>query len=121
MLDGARNSTDWDGGDLFEVQSYEAVGRYVVRHYDLLLAVWDGRAGAGRGGTHDIVDYATRIGVPVWWIHASEEAPPRWLADQLDLRAAPEHGSSSPRRCISISPGSSPLRQHLRTLIEPHS
>lgn len=107
MLDGARDTADWNGGDLFEGQSYEAVGRYVVRHCDLLLAVWDGTSGAGRGGTQETVDYATRVGVPVWWIHASRTTAPRWLADWLDLQREPEPGRSAAES----------LRFHLTRLI----
>ncbi|WP_017539141.1 LOG family protein [Nocardiopsis halophila] len=33
-------------------------GRYMVDHSDELLAVWDGRAARGPGGTADIVAYA---------------------------------------------------------------
>ena len=107
MLDGARNDSTWPGGDLFEGQSYEAVGRYVVRHSDLLLAVWDGSASGGRGGTQEIIDYAARTGVPVLWIHAKRNEPPRWIADRLDLEAAPNVGVAA----------SQALRRHLRRLI----
>jgi hypothetical protein len=67
-------------------RSYEAVGRFVVRHSDLLLAIWDGKPSSGRGGTADIVRYAANIGVPVWWIHAIENRDPTWIADIQDLR-----------------------------------
>ncbi|WP_407050897.1 hypothetical protein [Methyloraptor flagellatus] len=75
-LDGAR-------GDL-EARSYEAVGRLVVRQSDVLIALWDGKPG-GRGGTGDIVRYAAAVGVPVVWINTAEAAPPRWIAEPLDL------------------------------------
>ena len=67
-------------------RAYEAVGRFVVRHCDLLIAIWDGGEGGGRGGTTDIVHYAAHSGVPVWWIHASEARDPAWIADVQDLR-----------------------------------
>ena len=67
-------------------RAYEAVGRYVVRHSDLLIAIWDGGPGSGRGGTADIVRYAANTGVPVWWLHAAEDRPPVWIADIQDLR-----------------------------------
>jgi hypothetical protein len=80
-LDGARGEeTD---------RSYEAVGRYVVRHCDLLIAIWDGRPAAGRGGTSDIVRYAAQTGVPVWWLHATEDRNPTWLASIQDIRDPP--------------------------------
>jgi len=90
-------------------RAYEAVGRYVVRHCDLLLAVWDGGAGTGRGGTADIVRYAATAGVPVWWIHATEDRPPHWLADIQDVRDP----------AASADPPEVRLRVHLDRLIRP--
>ena len=46
-------------------EAYEAAGRYVADHCDLLIAVWDGRPSRGRGGTAEIVAYARRKGVPL--------------------------------------------------------
>jgi hypothetical protein len=66
---------------------YENVGRFVVRHSDVLIAIWDGKPAAGRGGTAEIVYYAASNGVPVWWIHANDASkPPVWIADAQDLR-----------------------------------
>jgi len=39
-------------------KAYEDVGRYVVTHCDVLIALWDGRPSRGRGGTAEIVAYA---------------------------------------------------------------
>jgi hypothetical protein len=77
-LDGGR------GGD--ETASYEAVGRYVVRNADLLIAIWDGGPSAGRGGTGDVVRFALRAGVPVWWLAADGSGAPRLLRTPRDLR-----------------------------------
>jgi len=38
--------------------AYADVGRYVVDHCDVLIAVWDGQPSRGRGGTAEIVQYA---------------------------------------------------------------
>jgi hypothetical protein len=38
-------------------ESFAAAGRYVADSCDLLVAVWDGRAATGLGGTADIVRY----------------------------------------------------------------
>jgi hypothetical protein len=46
-------------------QAYEDVGRYVVTHCDVLLALWDGGEGRGRGGTANMVRYARDIGRPI--------------------------------------------------------
>jgi hypothetical protein len=59
-----------DGGrDADETASYEAVGRFVVRNSDIIIALWDGAPARGRGGTAEIVQYAARSGTPVWWIN----------------------------------------------------
>ncbi|HEY1736101.1 MAG TPA: hypothetical protein VGG12_05600, partial [Methylovirgula sp.] len=76
-LDGAREDQD---------RAYEAVGQFVTRHSDVLIAIWDGTPWERRGGTGEIVEYATLHGVPVWWIHATEPRAPLWLTDTEDLR-----------------------------------
>jgi len=50
-------------------EAYLAAGRWVVEHTDLLVAVWDGKPAAGRGGTGDIVEYARQLGKPCWCIN----------------------------------------------------
>jgi len=44
---------------------YLDVGRYVVDHVDILLALWDGTFNGKVGGTGDIVNYAKEQGVEV--------------------------------------------------------
>jgi hypothetical protein len=63
-LDGTRAAAD---------VAYLQVGRFVLRHSDLLIAVWNGEAAAGIGGTGQIVEEAQALGVPVVHIAA---APP---------------------------------------------
>jgi hypothetical protein len=50
--------------------AYAAGGRYVVEHCDVLVAVWDGRGGAGEGATGEIVALARDRGLPVAWVHS---------------------------------------------------
>ncbi|MDR3462331.1 MAG: hypothetical protein P4L76_08460, partial [Beijerinckiaceae bacterium] len=66
-LDGARGA--------LETASYEAVGRFVVRNCDFLVAIWDGKPARGRGGTAEIVQFAALSGVPVWWLNLSGDEP----------------------------------------------
>lgn len=80
-LDGARSSEE----DHSPGRSYEAVGRFVVRHCDVLIAVWDGKPSNGRGGTAEVVHYAATAGVPIWWINAVKQTEPVWLADIHDI------------------------------------
>jgi hypothetical protein len=46
----------------------------VVDSSDVVIAIWDGEPGNGRGGTAEIYDYARRRGVPVVWINALSPA-----------------------------------------------
>jgi hypothetical protein len=45
--------------------AYQAANAELLRRADLLVAVWDGGPGNGRGGTADMVAAAGRAGVPV--------------------------------------------------------
>ncbi|GAA4994389.1 hypothetical protein [Kitasatospora paranensis] len=45
--------------------AYQAANAELLRRADLVVAVWDGRPGNGRGGTADMVAAAGRAGVPV--------------------------------------------------------
>jgi hypothetical protein len=105
-LDGARDDPANDRYD--EARSYEAVGRLIVRNCDLLIAIWDGKPGRGRGGTADTMQFAAESGPPVWWIHAERDTPPVWIEDTRDLRPA------APRRNAPQA-----LRDHLERLILP--
>jgi hypothetical protein len=46
-------------------KAYERAGRLIVDRSDVLLALWDGQAARGRGGTAEIVSYAHQQNVPV--------------------------------------------------------
>jgi hypothetical protein len=49
-------------------EAYEQVGRYVVDRCDVLIALWDGEGSRGRGGSAEIVEYARKRQVPLFWI-----------------------------------------------------
>ena len=76
-LDGARGQS--------ETASYEAVGRFVVRNIDILVALWDGKPAHGRGGTAEIVQFAVEADTPVWWINV-EDASARLILNGAQLR-----------------------------------
>lgn len=52
--------------------SYLRAGQYIVDHSDLVIAIWDGKAAAGIGGTADVVEYAKAKGRPIEIVDASE-------------------------------------------------
>ena len=56
-------------------QAYAAVGRYVLDHCDVLIAIWDGRSAHGQGGTGEIVAEARRRDLPLAWVHAGNRIP----------------------------------------------
>ena len=103
-------ATELDGSREEEARSYQAVGRFVVRNCDLLIAIWDGKPDKGLGGTAGIVRFATRFGPPVWWIHTDPETPPALVDDPLELCPNP------PRRG---SEAEAALRRLLRETILP--
>jgi uncharacterized protein (TIGR03382 family) len=51
-------------------EAYEQVGRYIVAQCDILIAVWDGKTAAGKGGTQEIIQYARDNHCPLVWINA---------------------------------------------------
>lgn len=64
--------------------AYERVGRVVLAQSDVLVAVWDGGAGRGRGGAVQIVAEAVLAGIPVIHIDPTAAHPPRLLWDRLE-------------------------------------
>ncbi len=70
--------------------AYEAMGRAMVDEGDILVAVWDGKPAAGRGGTPEIIEYAITRGKPVTWIDAAtDRAPMRLRAITPPIEAVP--------------------------------
>jgi hypothetical protein len=53
-------------------EAYEQVGRFVVDHCDVLIALWNGKPAAGQGGTAEIVEYARKKMCPIFWIHTED-------------------------------------------------
>lgn len=60
-------------------QAYARAGEILVRQSDLLIAIWDGQAAAGPGGTGAVVRAALDRNVPVLWISSIDEQPVRVL------------------------------------------
>jgi hypothetical protein len=63
----------WTGIDatnlgLAQQQAHAEVGRWIVRHADVLACWWDGEPGRGAGGTNDTILRALERGLPVVWL-----------------------------------------------------
>ena len=56
--------------------AYEKAGLEMLKRADILIAVWDGKEEAGRGGTKTVIDAAIRDGLPVIIIDANAEKAP---------------------------------------------
>lgn len=68
--------------------AYENVGRAIVDGTDIMIAVWDGKPSAGRGGTPEIIDYARCKGHPIFWINAAVDRPPLLIDGAVEFREA---------------------------------
>jgi hypothetical protein len=70
--------------------AYLAAGLRVVDQSDILFAVWDGKPAKGKGGTADIVAYASQRAVPLIYIDPlSRTVRKSWIKtrNELDYRS----------------------------------
>lgn len=65
LVASAQSTIILDGTDAARDRAYEQAGLVLLENVDLLIAVWDGGPGRGRGGTRDVIEEAARRGVPV--------------------------------------------------------
>lgn len=69
-LDGRRGTSDE------RASAYQAAGRTMLRHSDVVLAIWDGKAARGVGGTAQVVAEALAMNLPVLWIKPASPCAP---------------------------------------------
>jgi hypothetical protein len=69
--------------------AYAAVGEYVVDKSDVVIALWDGEASGGYGGTAEIVDSARRKGRPVLWLPTLDTIKPQVLLADRSIDVDP--------------------------------
>jgi hypothetical protein len=86
LLEAASLTTELPPVDSRE-EAYERAGCYVVDNSDVLVAVWDGHAASGRGGTAAVVSYAQRRSVPVLVVTAERTASPTRSPDGAAIGA----------------------------------
>jgi hypothetical protein len=87
---GPWTGIDAEGLGLESDQAHTEVGRWIVRHADLLIGWWDGAPGNGAGGTHDTMARALDRGLPVIWLQPGD---PRLRL--IDPRASHRHADAS--------------------------
>lgn len=59
---------EMDGSVENREEAYESAGRMVLRHSDVLIAIWDKNNARGVGGTGQIVNEARKLWIPTIWI-----------------------------------------------------
>ena len=102
--------------------SYLAAGKLLIRHSDLMVAVWNGRPGRGPGGTGDIVERTLQASVPVLWIDATAAERRCWVASGSELAALAQAGlASDGRPAASPQAWRADLRAYLERLLLPPS
>jgi hypothetical protein len=68
LLVRAGDVLELDGAADQRPRAYEAAGFFMLANIDVLIAIWDGAAAAGIGGTAQIVERAVGDGIAVVWI-----------------------------------------------------
>jgi hypothetical protein len=68
LLERAAEVYELNGSRKHANQAYEAVGRWVLLHSDILIAIWNGKAAAGQGGTGQIVRESLARGIATVWV-----------------------------------------------------
>lgn len=56
-------------------EAYDVAGRDLLGRSDVVIAVWDGQAAQGQGGTGAVVAEARARGLPIAWVHAGNRRP----------------------------------------------
>jgi len=83
-LPGERTSSEADRA------AYAEAGERMLEQVDVLLAIWNGAAARGTGGTAEIIASAGERGLPTVWIHASSPHDVQVLAADEERRTALE-------------------------------
>lgn len=65
LIDRAESLVVLDGDEIDRARGYEAAGMVMLDNCDMLIAIWDGGASRGRGGTRAVLGDAARRGMPV--------------------------------------------------------
>lgn len=96
LLDDAQRVVELPGDRRRSGEAYEAAGHAILDVADLLVAVWDGAPGRGRGGTAEVVAEAWRRRMPIVHLSTRVHAQPTLLhsaakrAPALDMDRLPD-------------------------------
>jgi len=87
---GPWTGIDSEGLGLPSDRAHAEVGRWIVRHSDVLIGWWNGKPGQGVGGTNDTMERALERGLPVIWLH-----PDKAAIRLIDPHASRRHADAS--------------------------
>ena len=73
-----------------DIGAYVLVGESLVQTVDLMIAIWDGEAGRGPGGTAHVVELALQNSVPVIHIDVDRDS------DKVRMRALTDDDGTTP-------------------------
>ena len=79
LIDAADSTVELVDHAPGDTAAYESVGRLIIAQADILIAVWDGDASRGRGGTTEVVAQAVASHMPVIHVWPDEIHPPQLL------------------------------------------
>ena len=102
LLGRARSILELPGQRRDASAAYTLANAGIVAQTDVLIAVWDGRAAAGRGGTADVVFAAIDAGKPVIHIPLDPSRPVEMMWSGFEVSAIADHNlAHTPARAFS--------------------
>ena len=93
--------------------SYLAVGAMILDRCDVLVALWNGAAPRGPGGTADVAARALRMGTPVIWIPVEARKPPRLITPPRMPRAHSYRARLHAALATAFKSGAQPDTMHI--------
>jgi hypothetical protein len=82
LVKAARSVTPHPKNDGDDDAGYGGVGAYIASHCQLMIAVWNGAAAKGPGGTAHVIALALAAGAPVLLLGIERNAPTRLLTPE---------------------------------------
>lgn len=83
---------------------YAAVGRMIVDWSDVLLAVWNGLAPKGPGGTAEVAALMLAKGAPVVWLPSQTGGPLQLVRADLNAALSPLEAALAARMPVIAQP-----------------
>ena len=115
LLGKAHCVLELPGDDCEEADAYVMAGRAAVAHSDILVALWDGLPGRGRGGTADVVQLAFERGRPVVHLPLQGGEPARVLWGAFDPVLVARVGDPAAAKVLEPALG----KEIVRALLAP--